>query len=215
MTASRRERICRLRQDNPCLTLRELGSKVGLTRERVRQILEAESQPTKAVKRPEQIVCINCGAAFQPYGHRRCCCSPECHKAQHWVSLTCDWCGRLFPRQQSTVLYYARNKPDRKWFCGRRCLGFYVAKHFGFWAHPPERKTHCKRGHPFDNSNIYYRPDGGRMCRTCNRERQRESYQRGKRAGEEPTLSASAVGSVVESKPCIPQSCKLLNNRTF
>lgn len=29
------------------------------------------------------------------------------------------------------------------------------------------RKTHCIHGHPFDDSNTYWRPAGGRGCRTC------------------------------------------------
>src|SRR5690349_18749325 len=28
-------------------------------------------------------------------------------------------------------------------------------------------KTHCIRGHPFDEANTYYRPKGTRLCRTC------------------------------------------------
>lgn len=28
-------------------------------------------------------------------------------------------------------------------------------------------KTHCKMGHPFDEKNTYFRPDGGRACRAC------------------------------------------------
>ena len=31
-------------------------------------------------------------------------------------------------------------------------------------------KTHCKRGHPFDATNTYHRPDGGRACISCQRE---------------------------------------------
>jgi len=31
------------------------------------------------------------------------------------------------------------------------------------------RKTHCKRGHPFDARNTYRRPDGSRQCRACRR----------------------------------------------
>jgi hypothetical protein len=43
------------------------------------------------------------------------------------------------------------------------------------------RKTHCLRGHPFDEVNTYIRPDGmGRGCRQCNRERQAR-FQSGKR----------------------------------
>lgn len=33
------------------------------------------------------------------------------------------------------------------------------------------RKTHCKRGHPFDEQNTYIRPDNGqRQCRICRHE---------------------------------------------
>jgi len=31
-------------------------------------------------------------------------------------------------------------------------------------------KTHCPKGHPFDEENTYYPPNGGRMCRICRRE---------------------------------------------
>ncbi|MBX9587871.1 MAG: HNH endonuclease [Hyphomonadaceae bacterium] len=32
-------------------------------------------------------------------------------------------------------------------------------------------KTHCVRGHPFNQQNTYRRPAGGRACRTCERNR--------------------------------------------
>jgi hypothetical protein len=32
------------------------------------------------------------------------------------------------------------------------------------------RKTHCRRGHPFDEENTIWRPGGGRRCRACQRE---------------------------------------------
>ncbi len=38
------------------------------------------------------------------------------------------------------------------------------------------RKTHCPQGHPYDEANTYFDPDGrGRRCRTCARERDRTS----------------------------------------
>ena len=43
------------------------------------------------------------------------------------------------------------------------------------------RKTHCKRGHPFDERNTRIGKDGSRNCRTCARaavQRSREQYQR-------------------------------------
>lgn len=44
------------------------------------------------------------------------------------------------------------------------------------------RKTHCPRGHPYDEENTMRRPDGRRRCRTCERDWSRE-YQRRRRAG--------------------------------
>lgn len=33
------------------------------------------------------------------------------------------------------------------------------------------RKTHCASGHPYNEANTYYRPNGQRKCKRCNRER--------------------------------------------
>ena len=35
-------------------------------------------------------------------------------------------------------------------------------------------KTQCKNGHLFDEINTYYRPNGGRNCRVCDREYKKE-----------------------------------------
>ena len=36
-------------------------------------------------------------------------------------------------------------------------------------GHRNAAKTHCIRGHPFNETNTYYRPNGTRLCRTCTR----------------------------------------------
>lgn len=33
------------------------------------------------------------------------------------------------------------------------------------------RKTHCPQGHAYDEINTYWQSNGGRLCRTCQRER--------------------------------------------
>lgn len=52
----------------------------------------------------------------------------------------------------------------------------------GDWRNGNREKTHCKRGHPFDLANTYQIRSGGRACRTCRRDRQREVYDPDKRA---------------------------------
>lgn len=44
--------------------------------------------------------------------------------------------------------------------------------------------THCKYGHPFDEENTTFLPDGKRACRTCQRERMRK--HRGERQQMSP-----------------------------
>lgn len=36
-----------------------------------------------------------------------------------------------------------------------------------------QAKTHCKRGHLYDEANTYVQPSGARACRTCLREAER------------------------------------------
>jgi hypothetical protein len=40
------------------------------------------------------------------------------------------------------------------------------------WAGRHARQTHCVHGHPLDGDNLFVRPDGERVCRTCSRNRQ-------------------------------------------
>lgn len=37
------------------------------------------------------------------------------------------------------------------------------------WSGQHARKTHCPRGHPYDEQNTYHPPTGGRACRACKR----------------------------------------------
>jgi hypothetical protein len=39
------------------------------------------------------------------------------------------------------------------------------------------RKTHCKRGHPFDESNTFLRPNGSKHCRACHALREKLKYR--------------------------------------
>lgn len=36
-------------------------------------------------------------------------------------------------------------------------------------TNPQARKTHCPRGHPYDEANTYRQRNGGRVCRACGR----------------------------------------------
>ena len=42
-------------------------------------------------------------------------------------------------------------------------------------------RTHCKHGHPFDKTNTYVNPNGGRTCKTCRRKHDHQRYPRNKK----------------------------------
>lgn len=44
------------------------------------------------------------------------------------------------------------------------------------------QKTHCPSGHPYDQENTYFQPDGARRCRLCHRIRMRVENVRSRRA---------------------------------
>lgn len=44
------------------------------------------------------------------------------------------------------------------------------------------RKTHCKWGHAYDETNTYIDPRGGRQCRACRAAAERRRYYRKKAA---------------------------------
>lgn len=45
------------------------------------------------------------------------------------------------------------------------------------------RKTHCLRGHPYDATNTYRPPSGGRHCRGCLNRRARQKRATARRTG--------------------------------
>ncbi len=56
----KRSAIMQLRLDNPTMTLEEIGQQIGLTRERIRQILKKNNVPTRAMNKSPQRKCTNC-----------------------------------------------------------------------------------------------------------------------------------------------------------
>jgi hypothetical protein len=55
------------------------------------------------------------------------------------------------------------------------------------------RKTHCLRGHAFNEANTHVDSYGYRSCRTCLRERAREKYRAGKKQTRKTISVAGAT----------------------
>jgi len=89
MTSGSRIRVVELRTHHPHMTLREIGEELGITRERVRQILTSENLETRSTARiPIPMPpCRRCGN-FVPY-RKRIFCSSIC---QHPTGRTIVMC---------------------------------------------------------------------------------------------------------------------------
>jgi len=90
-----RKRVRELRSANLSLTMSEIANSVGISRQRVFQILREEELPTQyhvifeKFQYPYQ--CLVCGTV-SPHKF----CSDECKKKWQQVPVICTKCGKLF-----------------------------------------------------------------------------------------------------------------------
>jgi hypothetical protein len=76
---------------------------------------------------------------------------------------------------------------------------------------PPAKnasKPHCPQGHPYSQENTYHRPDGRRVCRTCDREhsrRKRQQRRATKNHGAPSPETTAQPASVVGTPPALPR----------
>lgn len=145
---SNREEIIKLRKESPCLTLQRIGDKVGLSQERVRQVLSSESLPTRRIYRMGK--CPNCGELFKRYSHHRkdqvkIFCSPECRHSYGIGTFICDTCGKIFTRSIVCVVHNLVNYQtnDHHIFCSKQCQGRHLGKNR--WINKDVLRV-CRRG---------------------------------------------------------------------
>jgi hypothetical protein len=133
-------KVIELRVRHPEATLRALGDAVGVTYERVRQILNENNLPTKSsvFHAKELRRCKYCGLQFDcPASSKQLFCSRQCReiyiRLNNRILLECCVCHKLFYR---SLRFYKRAMKSPKYrtkqvFCSRQCLGHYVGKHNG------------------------------------------------------------------------------------
>ena len=83
-----KQSVFTLREDHPDWTLDAIGKEVGVTRERVRQILKKKGMPTKSKRIPK--LCSVCGVRVEA---SRKFCSPECRRKNSSITFQCSFCG--------------------------------------------------------------------------------------------------------------------------
>lgn len=118
---NRRILVGNMRKMHPDYTLQQIGEQFGISRERVRQILNLLGIETKSSDR--LLIgkfCERCGTATISKKKTYC---KQCQYELHHVPLICDNCGTLFWRLASGVLKYSgRENNYNHSFCNRSCF---------------------------------------------------------------------------------------------
>ena len=121
--------VLEIRSENPTASNSEIGRRLGLTRERVRQILGKEG--IKTARKPRAgIFCKSCGKSLHDARAKGPLCL-SCIVRSSIVTLTCAYCSKAFPRTRRSI------KPGKKrgqinFYCSRRCWGKVAGKLYGF-----------------------------------------------------------------------------------
>jgi len=89
-------RVEELRKQNPEITASAMSEILGITRERVRQILVMLGLPTRVP--PNNDSCEDCGVHISPSRSKRQVRCVSCRKIyikqQSWAEVSCTWCGK-------------------------------------------------------------------------------------------------------------------------
>ena len=113
----------KLRNDTPCLTLQQIGDKLGITRERVRQILLNQGKDTKHYIHKNIYECLECGTTIM--GNSHYFCSNTCRNKYKNIPLICEQCGILFYRTEAQLLHSIK-RGQKHIYCSRKCFGHVI-----------------------------------------------------------------------------------------
>jgi len=149
----KRSAILQLRRDNPTMTLEAIGQQVGLTRERIRQILKKNHVPTRATSKFPQRKCANCQKPLvDTHGHRmyvrssspaKSYCNTQCRQAKLYDYYSCDYCGKLVWKRKKE--YKHLKTLSQTFHCSHRC------SHLHQWSMDGAINTWGKRGSKKEN----------------------------------------------------------------
>lgn len=145
----RAQRVIDMVKECPSKGFRRIGAEVGITGERVRQIVERAGlldMRRSAKHESRKRECGVCGTRFSPTNEWSKYC--EVHKGgpkRNTPKLTqvCGTCGKQFERLLSN---WRPTRPDSIPFCSKSCQGLWVGNNHGFGVHPEHSFNLMARG---------------------------------------------------------------------
>lgn len=108
------ELVKNIREKNSTATASEIGHALGISRERVRQLLKKLNLPTHHDHQTN--ACLVCG---EPRGYNTKFCSHTCQFSYSRVNLQCPACNKSFSIRKSD--WIRRVKLNKNIYCSHRC----------------------------------------------------------------------------------------------
>ena len=142
-----RKRVRELRLTDMFMTMAEIARIVGVSRQRVFQILQEEGLPTKHLVRQSNKYRYSCLVCGKISTHKFC--SDKCKEQWQQIPVVCTRCGRLFFRNVHQFLANYRDHSDTV-FCSRNCQSRWIGAHYGFKSHPNHSCPGVKRKHNWE-----------------------------------------------------------------
>ena len=131
-----RQKVKDLRSLDLSLTMSQIGKRIGISRQRVYQILLEEGLPTKHLitKRPGKCyACPVCGTISKS----EFCCD-DCKNKWSLIPIICSGCGKLFFRTSRVLIANYRHRQGFL-FCSKRCTGNWLRDQYGFERYPKHK----------------------------------------------------------------------------
>ena len=119
-----RSQVRNLRSTNLHLKMSKIAETVGVSRQRVFQILQEEGLTTKQHVRKCLYACPVCGKITS-----RKFCSSECRKEWLQIPVICSECGNLFIRSRRQFMNCYPNH-NNVLFCSKKCTGKWLNKNY-------------------------------------------------------------------------------------
>ena len=125
-----KQRVLDIRKKDPLRKAIDIAWEIGISRERVRQLLNELGLPTN-LKNPKKIyLCRGCGRSIL-YTQRRTMLCAICKTKSNYQLVTCEVCGKQFPRR-NCVVTATKKRGYEHVFCSYSCKGKLHGPIFGF-----------------------------------------------------------------------------------
>jgi DNA-binding XRE family transcriptional regulator/endogenous inhibitor of DNA gyrase (YacG/DUF329 family) len=119
-----RSRVKDLRSADLHMKMSEIAKIIGISRQRVFQILQEEELLTKQHVKKCLYACPVCGRITS---HKFC--SEECRKEWLQIPVICSECGNLFIRRRSKFMNSYPHH-NNALFCSKKCTGKWLNKNY-------------------------------------------------------------------------------------